>query len=77
MLKKQGFTIVEDGTITTPKGFRAGGLHCGLKKTERHDLGAIICDTPAEAAGVYTLNAFQAAPLKVTKASIAKRVSFR
>jgi glutamate N-acetyltransferase/amino-acid N-acetyltransferase len=72
VLKKQGFTIVEDGTITTPKGFRAGGLHCGLKKTERHDLGVIICDTPAEAAGVYTLNAFQAAPLRVTKASIAQ-----
>jgi glutamate N-acetyltransferase/amino-acid N-acetyltransferase len=70
VLKTQGFTIVEDGTITTPKGFRAGGLHCGLKKTERHDLGAIICDIPAVAAGVYTLNAFQAAPLKVTKASI-------
>jgi len=70
LLKTQGFTIVEDGTITTPIGFRAGGLHCGLKKTERHDLGAIICDAPAVAAGVYTLNAFQAAPLKVTKASI-------
>ncbi len=70
MSKIQGFTIVEDGTVTTPKGFRAGGLHCGLKKTERHDLGAIVCDIPAVAAGVYTLNAFQAAPLKVTKASI-------
>ncbi len=70
MSKSQGFTIVEDGTVTTPKGFRAGGLHCGLKKTERYDLGAIVCDVPAEAAGVYTLNAFQAAPLKVTKASI-------
>jgi glutamate N-acetyltransferase/amino-acid N-acetyltransferase len=72
VLKKQVFTIVENGTVTTPKGFRAGGLHCGLKKTERHDLGVIICDIPAEAAGVYTLNAFQAAPLKVTKASIAQ-----
>jgi glutamate N-acetyltransferase / amino-acid N-acetyltransferase len=67
----QRFTIVESGSVTTPKGFRAGGLHCGLKKTKRHDLGAIVCDIPAEAAGVYTLNAFQAAPLKVTQESVA------
>lgn len=65
------FTIVADGSVTTPKGFRAGGLHCGLKKTARNDLGVIVCDVPAQAAGVYTLNQFQAAPLKVTKESIA------
>ena len=65
------FKIMPDGGITTPKGFRAGGLHCGLKKTERNDLGIIVCDVPASAAGVYTLNAFQAAPLKVTREGIA------
>jgi glutamate N-acetyltransferase/amino-acid N-acetyltransferase len=65
------FKIVEEGSVTTPKGFQAGGLHCGLKKTERHDLGVILCEVPAAAAGVYTLNVFQASPLKVTKQSIA------
>ncbi|PZE19274.1 bifunctional glutamate N-acetyltransferase/amino-acid acetyltransferase ArgJ [Paenibacillus xerothermodurans] len=65
------FTVMPEGTITTPAGFRAGGLHCGLKKTTRYDLGIIVCDVPAQAAGVYTLNAFQAAPLGVTQASIA------
>lgn len=64
------FTVVADGSVTTPQGFRAGGLHCGLKKTTRHDLGAIVCDVPATAAAVYTLNAFQAAPIKVTKDSL-------
>lgn len=64
------FAIVEGGGITTPRGFKAGGLHCGLKKTERYDLGVIVCQVPAAAAGVYTLNQFQAAPLKVTKESI-------
>ncbi|MFC4972373.1 bifunctional glutamate N-acetyltransferase/amino-acid acetyltransferase ArgJ [Paenibacillus sp. GCM10023248] len=72
MLDKASFTVVPEGTVTTPKGFRAGGLHCGLKKTERFDLGAIVCDVPAAAAGVYTLNAFQAAPLRVTQESIAQ-----
>lgn len=71
MSEQVSFTVVPEGTVTTPKGFRAGGLHCGLKKTERYDLGAILCDVPASAAGVYTLNAFQAAPLRVTQESIA------
>lgn len=64
------FEVVADGSVTTPQGFRAGGLHCGLKKTTRHDLGAIVCDVPAAAAGVYTTNIFQAAPLQVTRESI-------
>lgn len=66
------FAVVEDGGVTTPKGFKAGGLHCGLKKTERFDLGVIVCDVPAAAAGVYTTNQFQAAPLKVTRESIGR-----
>jgi len=64
------YTVVPDGSVTTPRGFRAGGLHCGLKKTGRNDLGAIISEVPAVAAGVYTTNAFQAAPLHVTRESI-------
>ncbi|MBH5320642.1 bifunctional ornithine acetyltransferase/N-acetylglutamate synthase [Paenibacillus sp. GSMTC-2017] len=69
--KETLFSVVADGSITTPQGFLAGGLHCGLKKTTRYDLGAIVCEVPATAAGVYTTNVFQAAPLQVTKESIA------
>ncbi|MDN4066479.1 bifunctional glutamate N-acetyltransferase/amino-acid acetyltransferase ArgJ [Paenibacillus vini] len=65
------FSVAPEGSITSPKGFRAGGLHCGLKKTARNDLGAIVCEVPAVAAAVYTTNVFQAAPLKVTRESIA------
>lgn len=70
-LYQEMYEVVENGTITTPRGFKAAGLHCGLKKSERYDLGAIYCEVPAVAAGVYTTNVFQAAPLKVTRASIA------
>jgi glutamate N-acetyltransferase/amino-acid N-acetyltransferase len=72
MSEQYQFEIVPDGTVTTPKGFKAGGLHSGLKKTQRNDLGAIVCEVPATAAGVYTLNLFQAAPLQVTRSSIAR-----
>lgn len=64
------FAIIEDGSIVTPQGFKAAGLHCGLKKTDRNDLGVIVCDVPAVAAAVYTTNLIQAAPLKVTRESL-------
>ncbi|AJS60357.1 bifunctional glutamate N-acetyltransferase/amino-acid acetyltransferase ArgJ [Paenibacillus sp. IHBB 10380] len=69
-MDKKNFTIIEGGSIITPLGFRSGGVHCGLKKTERHDLGVIVCEVEATAAAVYTTSAFQAAPLKVTRESL-------
>ncbi|WP_066188567.1 bifunctional ornithine acetyltransferase/N-acetylglutamate synthase [Gracilibacillus timonensis] len=64
------FTIIKDGNIASAKGFQAGGLHCGLRK-KKLDLGWFYSDVPAQAAGVYTTNIFQAAPLKVTQESVA------
>lgn len=63
--------VLEEESVTLPKGFSAGGLHCGLKR-KRLDLGYILSEVPAAAAAVYTTNLFQAAPLLVTKESIAK-----
>ncbi len=60
---------IKNGTIVTPKGFYATGLHSGVKNS-RHDLGAIFSEKTASAAAVYTLNQIQAAPLGVTKDSI-------
>ena len=71
MGKETAFDIVPDGGVTLPKGFKAGGLHCGLKKSERHDIGVIWCEVDAAAAAVYTTNLFQAAPLGVTRESLA------
>ncbi|SDJ42615.1 bifunctional glutamate N-acetyltransferase/amino-acid acetyltransferase ArgJ [Salimicrobium halophilum] len=61
---------VKEGTIVTPKGFKAGGVHVGLRKT-RKDVGVIMSDVPAVSAAVYTQSHFQAAPLKVTQDSLA------
>ncbi|WP_281347109.1 bifunctional glutamate N-acetyltransferase/amino-acid acetyltransferase ArgJ [Virgibacillus doumboii] len=61
---------VVDGDVTTAKGFQAGGLHCGMKR-KRHDLAWLYSETPANTAAVFTTNLFQAAPLAVTKESIA------
>ena len=63
--------VLENASITLPKGYKAGGMHCGIKK-KRLDLGYIVSDVPAAVAGVYTTNIFQAAPLILTQESIAK-----
>ena len=63
--------MLQEGSVTTPNGFFAGGIHCGVKR-KRKDLGWILSQVPAEAAAVFTTNKFQAAPLLVTKQSIEK-----
>ncbi|WP_048601176.1 bifunctional glutamate N-acetyltransferase/amino-acid acetyltransferase ArgJ [Rubeoparvulum massiliense] len=60
---------VEDGSIITPQGFSAAGLHTGVKR-KRNDLGILLSTVPAEAAAVYTMNRVKAAPIGVTKASL-------
>jgi len=77
MGNQQRYAIVEGGGVTSPKGFTAGGLHCGLKKTDRHDLGVIVCEVPAAAAAVYTTNLFQAAPLLVTREALGEGGTLR
>ena len=65
-------TISElDGGVTAPRGFRAAGLHCGIKANGRHDLALVVSDTPASAAAVFTTNQAQAAPVLVSKAHLA------
>jgi acetylglutamate kinase len=46
-----------------PKGFRFGGVACGIKPSRR-DLPLVVSDHPAAAAGVFTLNKAAAAPIQ-------------
>ena len=46
-----------------PKGYRFAAAQAGFKKVDKYDLGAIVSDVPAVAAGVFTTNKFKAAPV--------------
>jgi acetylglutamate kinase len=46
-----------------PKGFRFGGVACGLKPSRR-DLALVVSDHPAAAAGLFTRNKAAAAPVQ-------------
>jgi glutamate N-acetyltransferase/amino-acid N-acetyltransferase len=52
-----------DGGVTAPSGFRASGLHCGIKASGKPDLSLIVSDRPATAAGLFTINLAKAAPI--------------
>ncbi|WP_295216649.1 bifunctional glutamate N-acetyltransferase/amino-acid acetyltransferase ArgJ [Ruminococcus sp.] len=72
----EGYTFI-DGGICAAKGFRAGGVYCGIKKTmtpdgnespldnQKNDLTVVAADTLCNAAAVYTQNKVKGAPVLV------------
>ena len=55
-----------EGSITSPKGFKACGNNVGLKK-DKKDMALIYSVVPASCAAAYTTNAVKAAPVKRDK----------
>lgn len=56
------------GGITAPRGFRTGAVHCGIKKSPSAlDLAVLAADAAGSAAGLFTTNLAQAAPVTVSK----------
>lgn len=52
------------GGVTAPIGFKAAGLHVGIRKNKmKKDMAMLYSDVPANVAGAFTLNAVQAAPV--------------
>lgn len=60
------------GGVCAAKGFKASGVHCGIRKNRtKRDLALIYSEKVANAAAVYTTNLVKGAPLVVTKNHIA------
>jgi len=64
------------GGVTAAKGFRAAGIHCGVKKAKK-DLGLVVSGSPASAATILTTNKVQAAPVVLVREQMAKSTTFR
>ncbi len=59
------------GGVCAAEGFKATGIHAGLRKNkEKLDLALILADKECNAAGVYTTNQVFAAPVGVTRAHL-------
>jgi glutamate N-acetyltransferase/amino-acid N-acetyltransferase len=52
-----------EGNVTSPRGFVAGAVACGLKASGNLDLTLVASDRPATAAGTFTRNLVKAAPV--------------
>ena len=60
-----------DGGVCAAKGFKAAGVHCGIRKNRtKKDLALIVSETRCTAASVYTTNLVKGAPITVTKNNI-------
>lgn len=54
--------VIENGTVTSPKGYKGAGLHIGIKKKNK-DFALIVSDVEAKSAGTFTTNMVKAAPV--------------
>ena len=63
--------IKTEGGICAAKGFKASGIHCGIRKNKtKRDLSLIVSEVKASAAATYTTNLVKGAPLTVTKKNL-------
>ncbi len=61
-----------EGGVCAPRGFRANGVHCGIRKNKiKKDLALIVANKKCAAACVYTTNLVKGAPILVTKKHVA------
>ena len=66
------FKRLANGSVTTPRGFRAAGVTAGFKRSGAPDFAMLVSDVPANFAGAFTSCTFAAAPVQVCR----KRVLF-
>ena len=64
------------GGVCAPKGFKAAGMHCGVRRNRsKKDIAMIFCDAPCTAAAVYTTNKVYGAPITVTRENLGNGVA--
>ena len=57
-------------TVTSPKGFKAAGLSCGIKSSGKKDIALLLCPGGATAAALFTTNKIVSAAVTVCKQHI-------
>src|SRR5579872_1155316 len=65
---------MSEKNVPLPLGFRAAGVHCGIKKDAAVlDLALFVSDGPATVAGVFTTNLINGAPVKVSRTRVPRQ----
>jgi glutamate N-acetyltransferase/amino-acid N-acetyltransferase len=71
------YTIIDNGSVTTPAGFQAAGVKAGLKRSGALDMALIVSECPAAAAAAFTSNKFAAPPVLYDEERIAAGTPIR
>ncbi|MBN1151738.1 MAG: bifunctional ornithine acetyltransferase/N-acetylglutamate synthase, partial [Dehalococcoidia bacterium] len=66
------FNAVENGSITSPRGFSADAAAAAIKYEGRLDLGLVFSKREATVAGMFTRNAIRSAPVIVSARRVAQ-----
>jgi glutamate N-acetyltransferase/amino-acid N-acetyltransferase len=66
------YRVIEDGHVSSPPGFRATGVSCGLKEVKARDLALVYSTQPARVAALFTTNAILAAPIFFNQAVLSR-----
>ncbi len=68
----EGVKLIQGGSVTSPKGYRAGGVFAGLKTSGEGvlDLGILVSDRPATVAGTFSRNKILSPSVTVTRSRI-------
>lgn len=66
------YNLLEDGHVSSSRGFRATGVSCGLKEVRARDLALVYSLAPCHAAALFTTNAIRAAPVYFNQAILAR-----
>lgn len=61
---------VPDGSITTPEGFWAAGVACGIKATGKKDLAIVFSELPCVVAATFTTNKVKSAHILVSRENL-------
>ena len=64
------------GGVCAAKGFKAAGVHCGIRRNpSKKDLALIVSEVPCSAAAVYTTNLVKGAPILLDKDHLADGIA--
>jgi len=57
---------IKDGGVTSPHGYSAAGMYCGVKSKKKKDLALIVSEVEAHVGATFTTNRIKAAPVKLS-----------
>ncbi len=69
------YNVIQNGTITSPRGFTAGAAAAGIKYTNRLDLAILCSEQSSTAAGVFTRNSVRSAPVILSAQRIQRGIA--